>query len=148
MNNVGPPEEPFDKLLRWLDPNREKAAEKYERIRLRVVKILAARGCYEAEEVADKTIEVVESKVDWLLENYQGDPALYFYGVAKKLYLEWIKPGPAIPPPPDPEPPELEELCGYLDACLDALRPKDKTLALRYQEGEGQERIANRKRLA
>ena len=147
MSKGGPTIEEFDKLLRWLDPDRDKAGEKYEKIRLRLIKIFSARGCYDAEDLAYKAINVVARKVDWLLENYQGDQALYFYGIAKKLYLETLKPRPALPPP-DPDRSDLDEVCGYLDECLDELPAAEKELVLRYQEGEKQERIQNRKRIA
>jgi hypothetical protein len=149
MNRGAPTQEQFDKLLRWLDPDRERAGQKYEKIRLRLIKIFSARGCYEAEDLADESITVVALKIDWLLENYQGDPALYFYAVGKKIYLEWLKRRqPVPPPPPDPDPSNIEEVCSYLDECLDELLPADKALVLRYQEGEKQAKIANRKRMA
>jgi hypothetical protein len=152
MSKGAPTPEQFDKLLRWLDSDRDKAGEKYERIRLRLIKIFAARGCYEAEELADETINVVASKTEWLLENYEGDPALYFYAVGKKIHLEWLKrrrPIPSDPlPDPDRDPVEIERVCGYLDECLDELPSEDKDLVLRYQQGEKQERIANRKKMA
>ena len=149
MTIGGPTQEDFEKLLRWLDPDREKAGQKYERIRLRLIRVFSSRGCYEAEDLADQTITVVTSRIDWLTENYVGDPALYFYGVAKKVFLEWLKRrSPQNPPPPDPKPPEVEQLATYLDECLDQLLPAERDLALRYQEFERQEKIRNRKKLA
>jgi DNA-directed RNA polymerase specialized sigma24 family protein len=147
--NQGPTKEAFDKLLRWLDPDRDKAGEKYERIRFRLIRILAAKGCAEPEDLADKTINVVAGKIDSLLQSYVGDPALYFYAVAKKIFLEQLKKKP-LPnaPPPDPNPTELEHVCGLLDLCLEELPAVDKDTTLRYQEGEKGERIKNRKRLA
>ena len=149
MNQGGPTKEAFDKLLRWLDPDREKAGEKYERIRFRLIRILAAKGCYDAEDLTDKTINIVVSKIDWLLENYKGDPTLYFYAVGKKIFLEYRKkkPVPATPPP-DPDSLEIERVCNCLDQCLEELPQHDRQLALRYQQGEKRERSANRKRLA
>ena len=149
MNQGGPTKEAFDKLLRWLDPDRDKAGEKYERIRFRLIRILAAKGCNDAEDSADQTINIVASKIDWLLENYEGDPTLYFYAVGKKIFLEYLKkkPLPTIAPPV-PDSSEIEHVCSCLDLCLDDLPTQDRELALRYQEGEKRERSANRKRLA
>ena len=149
MTIGGPTDEPFDKLLRWLDPDRDKAAEKHERIRHRLIRVFSSRGCYEAEDLADQTISVVTSKIDWLRENYVGDPALYFYAVAKKIFLEWLKrKSPPNPPPPEPAPPEVEQLATYLDDCMDQLLPAERDLVLRYHEFERQEKIRNRKKLA
>ena len=149
MNKDSPTKEAFDKLLGWLDPDRDRAGEKYERIRLRVIRIFVCRGCCEGEDLADRTINVVTSKINWLIENYQGDPALYFYAVAKKIYQEQRKrkPPPNVPPP-EPAPPELELTCSYLDDCLSQLPSVERDLVLRYQEGIKQAKIENRKKLA
>ncbi|HKG46441.1 MAG TPA: hypothetical protein VKB02_06935 [Pyrinomonadaceae bacterium] len=149
MNKGGPTQEDFAKLLRWLDPDRDKAGEQYEKIRLRLVRIFSSRGCCEADELADQSINVVISKIDWLTENYVGNPALYFYAVAKKIYLGSRKPKPLpVVPPPDPHSPEVEQLSVYLDECLDELTRAERDLVLQYHECEKQEKIRNRKRLA
>lgn len=74
------PEE-FEKLLLWLDRDRESAGRAYEQIRLRLIKIFYARKCSVAEELADETIDRVAKKAASLLESYKGEPALYFYAV-------------------------------------------------------------------
>ena len=149
MNKGGPTQDDWNRLLRWLDPDPDKAGEKYEKIRRRLIGIFSSRGCCDADDLADRTINVVVSKIDWLEANYVGDPALYFYAVAKKIYLEDLKkkPPPKLPPP-DPKPPEVERLSDCLDRCLDQLPPEDRDLVLRYHEFERQERIQNRKKMA
>ena len=37
-------QELFDTLLDWLDPDRERAGQKYETIRLKLIKIFTSRG--------------------------------------------------------------------------------------------------------
>lgn len=150
MSKREPPgKEAFDKLLFWLNSDRDKAGEKYEKIRFRLIRIFGCQGCYDPEDLADETINVVASKIDWLIANYQGDPALYFYGVAKKIYLEALKrkPLPDVPPTP-PAPPEVEELSRHLEECLQKLQRPDRSLILSYHQGEKQAKIENRKRLA
>ena len=149
MPRGGPNQENWDRLLRWLDADRDQAGERYERIRRRLIGIFSSRGCYDADDLADRSINVVLSKVEWLLPNYVGDPALYFYAVAKKIYLEDLKkkPPPKVPPP-DPTPPEVDHLNDFLDHCLDELQPAERDLILRYHQFEKQEKIQNRKRLA
>jgi DNA-directed RNA polymerase specialized sigma24 family protein len=146
----GPPTQVgFDKLLRWLGADRDTAAQKYAKIQSRLIRIFSSRGCCNAEDLTDKTFNVIISKIDWLIENYVGDPELYFYAVAKNIYREDIKPKPTlVPPPPAPEAAELEEACGQLDECLDELPAADRDTVLRYQEGEKGEKIKNRKKLA
>jgi RNA polymerase sigma factor (sigma-70 family) len=78
----------FELLLAWLDPDRERAAVKYEEIRNGLVNVFNWRGCYDAEDLADETIGRVINKVPEIAPNYKGDPALYFYGVAKHLLFE------------------------------------------------------------
>lgn len=81
----------FDGLLVWLDHNREFAAQKYEKIRHRLIQIFMGRGCFDAEELADETINRVTVKLPQLIGNYSGDPTLYFYGVANNIHHEWLR---------------------------------------------------------
>ena len=149
MDKDNPTKEAFEQLLRWLDSDRDRAGEKYVKIRSRLIRIFSARGCCTPEDLADQTLNVVTSKIDKLIENYVGDPALYFYGVAKNIYREYLKKNLRPPvPPPDPTPPEVEETCRFLDECLRREHPDDQDLVLRYQEGEKHEKIKNRKKLA
>jgi hypothetical protein len=150
MSKREPPgQEAFDKLLAWLDLDRNKAAEKYQRIYLRLVRILAARGAIDAEDLADQTVNVVASKIDELIKNYEGDPALYFYGVAKKIYQEWLKHKTHTTPLPPIDNTEIELRYDCLEKCLEKVtNAEEATMVVRYHEGEGQERIENRKKMA
>lgn len=150
MPQGGPSKEAFDKLLRWLNPDRDKAGEKYEQIRFRLVRIFAARGCFDAEDLADQTINVILAKMDWLSENYEGEPGLYFYAVAKKIFMEQLKKKAPRPLPlfnTDTTEVELQSRC--LEQCLrQKLTPAEQDLVLKYHEGDGHERIQLRKELA
>jgi hypothetical protein len=149
MNKDSPTKEAFDKLLLWLDTDRDRAGAKYESIRVRLIRIFACRGCCESEDLADETMNVVISKIDSLRANYKGDPALYFYGVAKNIYKVYLKrKPPPVVPPPDPVPMEIEQTCSYLDDCLHQLPSADRDLVLRYQQGDKHKKIVNRKNLA
>ena len=148
MSKREPTRENFEKLLLWLDANLDKAGEKYERIRLRIIKIFACHDCCDAEDLADETINVVTSKIDWLTENYVGDPALYFYGVAKNIYREQIKKRIPARPPPDLKPEDVEQVCTFLDECLSKLKSEDRELILLYHEGDKRDKINNRRKLA
>src|ERR687885_224752 len=99
----------FDSLLAWLDADRDQAGEKYECIRLRLIKIFTCRGRPDAEELADETINRVTLKATQVAKDYVGDPALYFYGVAQKVFLESVRPHPAAAPPPPVERSEADE---------------------------------------
>src|SRR4029078_9907710 len=81
----------FDTRLDWLDSDRERAGNKYEAIRLRLIKIFTCRGCLEAEELADETINRFVAKITGVNFEYEGDPALYFYGFAPNLHREYLR---------------------------------------------------------
>jgi hypothetical protein len=151
MSKGGPTNETFEKLLHWLNPDREKAGEEYEKIRLRLIRIFSSRGCCDAEDLADKTMNVAASRIDWLIENFTGDPALFFYGVAKKIYLETLKPKPTPPPHPPVviDGSKVEGQCGCLEKCLkQVLTVTEQHMLLRYYEKEKSEKIQLRKGLA
>lgn len=150
--------ENFDDMLLWLDPDpdhtgvpcRERGAEKYEKIRHRIIKVYRNRGCCRAEEIADVAISRVCPKVPRLRLTYKGDPALYFYGVARKVYLEFLaqdaRPRPAPGAAHDPE--EVERRHACLEHCLARLKPEHRELILCFYLGEKRAKIDNRKTLA
>jgi DNA-directed RNA polymerase specialized sigma24 family protein len=146
--------EAFEQLLAWLNPGdqaeaREAAGRKYEEIRRKLIRIFAARGCIQAEELADETINRVTKKLPELIGNYNGDPTRFFYGVANKVFLEYTKSPPTIFPPPPPEPAEvLEKRCHCLDLCLGHLKPEDREMITAYYQEQRIEKVEMRKRLA
>jgi DNA-directed RNA polymerase specialized sigma24 family protein len=80
--------EPFDALLEWLDPDREKAAERYEVIRAGLIRIFVSKGLSDAEFYTDEAIDRVVKRLPEIQASYVGDPARYFHGVARNLILE------------------------------------------------------------
>ncbi|HEY0545969.1 MAG TPA: hypothetical protein VGC91_11375 [Pyrinomonadaceae bacterium] len=143
--------EAFDRLLAWLDADRERAAAKYERIRRSLIKIFACRGCPEAEDLADDTFNRVARKVDEIAATYAGDPALYFYGVAHNVHLEYLRKKlrqtpPPLPPPVQNDEPGAEYEC--LESCIQQLPPASRELVLEYYQEEKQAKINHRKQLA
>lgn len=139
----------LDGLLTWLDPDRERAGAKYEEIRARLIKVFTCRGCTEAEDLADETINRVMSKLADVAETYEGDPALFFYGVARKILHEYnrrkLKPA---PPPPPPPPDELEREFECLEKCMRSLPAEQRELVLQYYRDDKRAKIDNRRRLA
>jgi hypothetical protein len=141
----------FDEMLSWLDADRPKAVEKYQKIRGRIIKIYNNRGCHYADEVADRTDLVVCRKIKETVAKWgEGDdPALHFYAVAKRIYQELIRPAPPRPLPPASDSSADKERChACLEQCLGKLKQQQRDLILRFHEGEKQIRIENRKRLA
>jgi RNA polymerase sigma factor (sigma-70 family) len=149
-------QESFDLLLGWLDrSNRETAGQRYEKIRHRLIRIFLGRGCFEAEELADETINRAALKLPQIVENYAGDPALYFYGVADKIYLEWLRKQKKIKQVPFGETKSAEEIESSaeveyecLEACLETLHEEYRRLIVEYYRKEKSAKIENRKALA
>jgi RNA polymerase sigma factor (sigma-70 family) len=140
----------FDKMLSWLDADRERAGKKYETIRRRLIEIFAGRGCREAEDLADETINRVARKSQDVAEGYVGEPAYYFYAVAKNILLEYwkAKPPPEMPAPPTPIPEaQLEREQACLEQCLGHLPEQSRELILRYYSEEQRVKIDQRKAL-
>ena len=95
-------QEEFDRLLTWLDHDAERAGLTYEKIRWRLVAILASRGCVCPEELADETIDRVARRVVDIQDSYVGDKAIYFLGVMNNVHHEYLK-RPMTPRPPEPD---------------------------------------------
>jgi len=84
-------EEEFDKFLEWLHPDRNHAADMYEKIRRRLIKIFICRGCIIPEDLTDDTINRVIRKVQEIADNYVGERIPYFIAVAYKVHLEYLR---------------------------------------------------------
>lgn len=147
-------QEQFEALLAWLDPDPARAGEKYEAIRDGLVAIFSARGCADAEILADETINRVTRRAAELRADYVGDPARYFYGVAKNIYLEQkrLVQGLSLDllpeEPPAPSGDETERLHRCLDRCMGQLPARQRDWILMYYAGEKRAKIESRRRLA
>jgi hypothetical protein len=112
-------QESFNRLLDWLDEDREQAGRVYERIRFRLKKMFSCRGCAESDYLADETINRVSMRLSDIIGYYSGDPALYFYGVAQKVHLEYLRKRRVREPPPEwVKSDETEEEYECLDRCM------------------------------
>lgn len=147
--DLNPTPEQFQKLLAWLDEDPARAGLKYEEIRRRLIMIFLNRGCQVPEELADETINRVTRKICELVKTYEGDPARYFYGVAKKIFSEHIrKVSKRRPdPPPVASNAEFEPHLNCLDQCLDTLDPESRTLILDYYREKKQAKIISHKEM-
>ena len=142
-------QEAFDTLLDWLDTNREQAGQKYEDTRQRLIRIFTSRKCWDAEDLADETINRVASKVPEIRATYEGDPSLFFYSVAHNIHREWLR----RKPPPVPalvlmDSASLEKQSSCLEKCLEFLTPQNRELVVQYYRDEKKAKIERRKHLA
>ena len=141
--------EAFDALLAWLDSDRDQAALKYEKIRRDLIKMFTDRRCLEPEDLADETINRVTSKLKEIKKTFTGDPARYFFGVARMILMEHLRrklPQGLPLPQADPNQIELEYNC--LERCIERLSKEDRDLLLRYYSGDGHKETELRRALA
>lgn len=149
--------EAFGQLLIWLAPDRDCAGQKYEQIRRGLIKIFRCRGCVIPEELADRAINRVAAKVQQVANGYVGEPAFYFYSVAEKIYLEYLR---SVVSRQSQLPDNLEaggdvgkdseSKYQCLEECMDRLPPHARELLTSYYDDHqsGRDKIDKRKKLA
>jgi DNA-directed RNA polymerase specialized sigma24 family protein len=150
--------EAFSKLLARLDPDRERAGEKYEDLRRTLIKFFEWRGAPFPEEQTDETFNRVARKLDEGIEikNIGG----YCYEVARLVCMEVWKGNDRKRDPletnyqntasantADPSL-ERELLLGCLEECLSRLPDESRALIVEYYQDERRDRIGRRKALA
>ncbi|MEW5975591.1 MAG: sigma-70 family RNA polymerase sigma factor [Acidobacteriota bacterium] len=148
-------QEAFDKFLASLDPDRDTAGERYEKIRCKLIRFFEWRGCPSPEEYADETLNRLVRKIG------EGevirDIHSYCYGVARLVLLEAFKQREkekaALGDLPDRqldsiETDEVERQVECLRRCLDKLPAGQQECILGYYQGEKGERIESRKHLS
>jgi DNA-directed RNA polymerase specialized sigma24 family protein len=160
----------FDRLLAELDPERERAGEKYELIREKLLKFFQWRGCSfnTAEEYTDRTIDRVARKIEEGAEVHAQNPYLYFHGIAVNVLREHWKRvekaevetldelAPAQTPTVNPVAVreaeearvEQEARLECLSECVNGLSAEQREMIIEYHQGEGGAKIARRKELA
>jgi DNA-directed RNA polymerase specialized sigma24 family protein len=141
--------EQFERLLNWLDPDREEAANRYERIRQRLIKIFLCGGCPEAEDAADETVNRVTMRLNDIIGTYEGNRDLYFYGVARNVLHECLR-KPRLPPTPPPPPEPLPDPAQYdcFEECLAKLPSDNRYLIVEYYQEIKHAKIEHRKQIA
>jgi DNA-directed RNA polymerase specialized sigma24 family protein len=142
-------QELFDELLSWLNPDREQAGQEYEEIRRRLIKLFTCRQCHEPEDLADETINRVANKVKEIKGHFEGPRAPYFYAVANKVHLEYLRRKPEPIPPPRPQNSENIELeYDCLERCIERQTAANRKLVVEYYRGEKRAKIEHRRILA
>lgn len=141
----------FNRLLEWLGPDREAGGQKYEAIRRRLIRIFVCRGSSISEELADRTINRVATKLPEIQQDYCGDPAPYFLSAAKYIFFESQRreriPPVGMPEPPAPDPDDEQDY-DYLQRCLAELPPEDRKLIEAYYQYDKHEKIEHRRKMA
>jgi DNA-directed RNA polymerase specialized sigma24 family protein len=150
-----PTQESFERLLAWLDLDREKAAQKYEMVRNRLIKYFVCNGCGDdAEDLADKTFDRVMGKLEEreIPEPFTGDKPLYFLAFAKNIRRERyndLRPRPVmVISKLDDELTKLEDEDFCLEKCAKGLELEDRWLAIEYYNFEKATKVVHHRMLA
>ncbi|MFN0111636.1 MAG: sigma-70 family RNA polymerase sigma factor [Blastocatellia bacterium] len=145
MANTPLTPENFEKLLLFLDSDRERAGEVYEFLWSKAREYFSARACIQAEELADEVISRLAKKI---AEGEEvRDVLRYSYGLARWVWMEFLRKPDANYVPFD-ELPILsfaptdtllqKEQSGCYLHCMDQLSEKDRKLVIKYHDSEDQ----------
>jgi DNA-directed RNA polymerase specialized sigma24 family protein len=149
----------FDALLERLGAERERAGERYEALRRRLISFFEWKGTSRPEDHADETLDRVMRRV------HGGaaveDLAAYVGGVARRLLLEVRREeqrgreaaaalppaslAPVLQPPPAPA---VQARLRGLEHCLGCLAAEDREVVLAYYSDGDEGRMAARRGLA
>jgi RNA polymerase sigma factor (sigma-70 family) len=149
--------ESLDVFLARLDPDEDRAGQKYEVIRLKLVKYFQWGRLVAAEEAADETINRVARKLQQGENVYNLNA--YIYGVAKLVCAEWIKKQnrnqqiseddkEIEAPVPEADDLDATERQSCFDKCLRRLPDQNRVIIIEYYRYEKKEKIKHRKELA
>ena len=136
-------------MLRWLDPDPDRAGQRYEEIRRRLIFIFRCRGCTFPDDVADECFDRVAKIISRPTFTYEGDPALYFYGVAKLLTKEHLRRRINTKIDAAVEQSELKEKQSQcLQECMSKLPSRNAQLIIDYYAQNELSKIEHRRNLA
>jgi len=140
--------ESFDALLKWLDPDREIAGQKYETIRAGLIRIFVSKGISDAERWADETMDRVGRVIP---DPYVGEKARYFVGFARNIIHEALRPK-EIAMDEIPErwiaPTEPGDADECLTQCLKFLTEANREFILDHYDHTGHDKIEQHKQMA
>jgi len=159
--------EAFRRLLEFLDADRDRAAERYEKIREKLARFFEWRGCIPGQDYADETIDRAARRLEEGLTERPENPYLYLHGIALNVVRErWrkapfdVQPLETLPetaaPAVDPFEVELrqkremtnERRLTCLQECLDRLPRTSADLVSIYHLGGSGLHIGRRRSLA
>lgn len=147
--------EAFDKLLLSLDPDRDRAGEKYEMLRLKLTQFFRARACLAIEDQTDEVFDRLARKI----ASGEGIHNIYGYclGIARLVWLESLRNPEAhhttfddLPVVPFVAEDEIERKSRLtcFNQCLRKLPEADSALLVEYCSCEHGSRSAARQMIA
>lgn len=149
--------EDWERLLRWLDPDPQRAEQSYLDLHHRLTLFFVNRGAANAEDLADETFNLATGPLEKLQETYVGPRAPYLFKIAQRLWsktnperqkhteltgteiLSWLR---------TPATKQLEHEAQCLEQCLQKIHPEKRDLILRYYRVDKHTKIEQHKQLA
>jgi DNA-directed RNA polymerase specialized sigma24 family protein len=147
----------FQRLVSWLDENKEPTGERYVVIRRRLAQYFDRKNCSSPFELADETLNRVAKRLEEEGEITDSTPSQFCFNTARYIFLESLRKRENNEPlhedfvntPKFQDEGEWEQLrTNCLDKCLQALQSEDRLVILGYYQGERRMRIENRKLIA
>jgi DNA-directed RNA polymerase specialized sigma24 family protein len=148
----------FKALLASLDPDPDRAGERYEDIRIRLVKFFEWRQSPCPEELADETLDRVGCRLRADATARPDNRPAYLYGIARNVLRESWKErstarhrarlAPAEPAVPTADTESEERRLECLDRCLGGLPEDSRELILQYYQFDRGDQIEHRRRIA
>ena len=146
-------EQSLARFLSALDADPERAGERYEVLRRKLVKFFEWRGSTTSEELADETLNRLERKID------EGEAirnlSAYLGGMARLVWLEAVKEQERtrialedLRASSQDSPQADSRRIECFDSCLEGLPTENRALILDYYRGEKSSKIRMRKQLA
>lgn len=153
-------EEDFNRFLSWLDSDRDRAAQIYEKMRRNLITLFNKRGCHFSEDLADESFNRVIRRLPNMPDCQKVVPHAYIVTVAKNLYLEFVAERSKKDTLPDPDRSDFrspapgnsgdfdDRIFDCLDECLSQLPPESRRLIMDYYLHSKRAKIDNRKKIA
>jgi DNA-directed RNA polymerase specialized sigma24 family protein len=150
-------QESLDAFLAFLDPNREQAGQKYEKLRQKMMTVFRARGIYNPEDAVDEAIDrVIRRLGDTEVQNLMA----FALGVARVVASEFHKRPttvaldhvPELSISANPLGNENEQqtyrhqIC--LEKCLQKIKPEDRELVEEWYLYTGGQKIERKRQMA
>jgi len=133
------PKSDFERLLEWLGPGRDEAAQKYEHIRSSLISYFRRRGATDPASLADEVFVRIARKADGLSRTFVGEQTHYCLAVARRVLAESRRHPPTAELPHDLRAPDLaaeadakESLSQSLEQCWQKLKPEERDILERY----------------
>jgi DNA-directed RNA polymerase specialized sigma24 family protein len=152
----------FDQLLKWLDEDKDSEGQRYLEMRRRLVGYFDRKGCSNADELADETLNRVARRLAEEGRIETETPAKYCYITARFVFMEHLREAQKHNTLLDglhrqTQTTRLDEsdqfetkerMLECLDRCIGELDTSNREIILRYYLGRERVKIENRRSLA